>query len=51
MILRIGTNCTVKSHTKNISNSGGNSYIGRYSKGQISADNRGGPIYRSVSSS
>jgi len=33
-------------NTKNI---GGNSYIGRYSKGQISPDNIGGPIYWSVS--
>jgi len=30
-------------------NIGGNSFIDRYSKGQISADNIGGPIYRSVS--
>jgi len=29
-------------------NTGGNLYIDRYSKGQISADNIGGPIYRSV---
>jgi len=31
-------------------NIGENSFIGRYSKGQISADNIGGPKYWSVSS-
>jgi len=32
-----------------LSLSSSNSHIGRYSKSQISADNIGGPIYRSVS--
>jgi len=36
--------CCRQSHQNINKNTGGNSYIGRYSKGQISADNIGGPI-------
>jgi len=46
-----GTNCAIDKHTKILKNIGENLYIGRYSKGQISAANIGGPIYRSVSNS
>jgi len=39
-----------QAHQNTGKNTGENSYISRYSKGQISTNNIGEPIYRSVSS-
>jgi len=42
-----GSNCIVLCRQAH-QNIGGNLYIGRYSKGQISADNIDEPIYRLI---
>jgi len=47
--MNIGSYCARQACHNIVKNTGGNSYIGRYWNGQISANNIGVPIYRSVS--